>query len=321
MGWWPSADGSGIIGDAPADVMGDLLDDAIGQEFDTDLFAGFLVAIGGALKRNARRLIADPDVLEGSAICAWLGDEPPLVVPLGSSQQETSLDEHVDDALESIAFRYRTTDFERPPRLAEVLETVAFAARGRIVSAEDGRPLALRGIEALPWRDIEATAAPLPGSILWRGLRQVLAAGSTAVAESRLLVTAGLVDADWRARMTALLAVGRLRLAELAEVAAAVEVPDTDVGLEDDERRARLALRDIAPQLAVGRPADSGRPVHPDSEIAGKRAEFVAKVTATIDGTGWPPPSHPAYVLRALVEPEAVRASAPPQWRRWLTPE
>jgi hypothetical protein len=116
--------------------------------------------------------------------------------------------------------------------------------------------------------------------------------------------------------MTAVLVVGRLRLAELAGAAEAVEVPGTEVGLEDDERRALLALRDIAPALAVGQTAD--RPVHPDPGIARKRADFAATVAAAVEGTGWPPPTHPAYVLRALAEPEAVRASAPRRWRHWL---
>ena len=157
--------------------------------------------------------------------------------------------------------------------------------------------------------------------MLWALVRACLARRLSVSDAVLALVAAGLTDPDWRARMTAVLAVGRLRLAKLAVAANRIEVPGTDVGLKDDERRALLALRDIAPLLAAGQSADSARPVHPDPEVARKRAEFAARVTAAIEGTSWPPPSHPAYVLRALAEPDKVRSTAPPHWRGWLTPD
>ena len=52
----------------------------------------------------------------------------------------------------------------------------------------------------------------------------------------------------------------------------------------------------------------------------GARARLLDDVAAVLEGTALPPPDSPAYVLHALVDPEAVRRSgqAPPEWRGWL---
>jgi hypothetical protein len=319
MGWWSSSDGRGIIGDRPADIFEEVLTDALGEQFDDELFAGFLRSLGIVLHRNPAMLINDPAALDAIVVASF-SEAKELRVPLRAGGATGMLEDRLHAALESIGMEYRSTAEGRPPRLAEMLETLAFAARGRIVSAQDGQPLDLLRIVAVRPGDV-AEAAASSSLLLWRALRHLLAADALEMSDAEVLVAGGLVDRDWRARLTAVLAVGRLRLAKLAAAANRVDVPGTEVGLDDDERRALLALRDIAPLLAAGQPADGARPVHPDPDVARKRAEFAARVTAAIEGASWPPPSHPAYVLRALAEPDKVRSTAPPHWRGWLTPD
>ena len=96
-----------------------------------------------------------------------------------------------------------------------------------------------------------------------------------------------------------------------------VEVPSLSVGLREEDRRTLLALRDLAAARAQGVALE--RPIHPDPEIAAKRAALLADVEAAVDGTALPGPESPAYILHALLYPEGVRASgvAPPDWP-WL---
>jgi hypothetical protein len=317
MGWWVSSDGTGMIGDGPADTLEATLTDALGETFDTELFAGLLGALGATLSRNPGMLLADPSSLRDAVMVAGFDDGEPLRVPVRQAVAPGLLEDRLHAALDAIAMEYRVSSAVRPPRLAEVLETLAFVTRGRIVDADTRQPLNLRGVRVVAvTADTTMPAASFSGALMWGALRALLSSDRARSLEAAALVAAGLADSDWRVRMAALLAVGRLRLIELADEASRVEVPGTDVGLDDDERRALLALRDIAPALAGGHPA--GRPVHPDPDIARKRADFADAVAAAINGTAWPSPTHPAYVLRALAEPEAVCATAPPQWRHWL---
>jgi hypothetical protein len=170
-----------------------------------------------------------------------------------------------------------------PASLPELLESITNAARRRIVNS-DGERLALRDITAH---------------------------GPEAVEEN-------LADDDWRDRMAGLVMVGRLRLAELAPLVVEAEIPPSSVGLREADRRALLALRDMAAARALGRPFE--RPVHPDPAVAAGRAALLNDLAAVLDGTGLPGPDSPAYVVRAILEPDAVRGGAHPpmEWRRWL---
>jgi hypothetical protein len=170
-----------------------------------------------------------------------------------------------------------------PAPLPELLDALAAAARGRIVNG-DGEPLSLRDVTA---HDPEE-------------------------------VGEALADDNWRDRMAGLVMVGRLRLAALAPLAVEADIPATSVGLREDDRRVLLALRDMAAARALGRAFE--RPVHPDPPVAAARAALLRDLGAVLDGTALPGPDSPAYVLAAIMDPDAVRRSGrgAPEWRRWL---
>lgn len=133
------------------------------------------------------------------------------------------------------------------------------------------------------------------------------------------LVEAGLRDPDWRVRMTALWGVGALRIARLADAAGSVRLPDLGYeGLDGEDRRTLLALRDAARDRASGRP-----PSPPDREGGGpggtKRAAFVARIAALFDRLAPPPGDrHEALVMALLRLPAAERDRTPRAWRSWL---
>jgi hypothetical protein len=116
----------------------------------------------------------------------------------------------------------------------------------------------------------------------WRTLSAAVAAAGPANSELvRALVAAGLRDPDWRVRMTAVLAVGRLRLADLAEQAMAAKVPDAGTdGLGQEDRRALLALRHAARNLALGLPP--GADLAGEPEVMAKRIAWQERLRALI---------------------------------------
>ena len=100
MGWWASEDGTGVIGDRPADILGTALNDALGDRFDVDLLTGFLVAVGGALLRNPSELVSDglePD----TSIVVDFADTPAVFVPITRPGMTGGLDDALYDALEA----------------------------------------------------------------------------------------------------------------------------------------------------------------------------------------------------------------------------
>jgi len=263
MGWWATEDGTGSIGDRPADVLGALLTGSLGERLDRDLLAGFLAAVGGAVLRDPARLVADPP-RPGDAILAELDGAPPLTVPVAAPLVETGLDDAAFAALEDASFCYREGGPERLPTWAELLETVAFVARGRLTDADVTRI-----------RPVTAPSAP-PG---------------------------------WVETSLALVAAAR---ASRPQVAARIDIPPEGDGLRDADRRALLALRDLATQTS--------RPVHPDPAVAAARAALAADVRAAVDGTALPGPDSPAFVLTAVLDPAGARASGrlPEPWRAWV---
>jgi hypothetical protein len=294
MGWWASEDGTGLIGDRPADILGTALNDALGDRFDVDLLTGFLVAVGGALLRNPSELVSDglePD----TSIVVDFADAPAVFVPIARPAMTGGLDDALYDALEAVAFQYRVSELERAPRLAEILETIAFVARGHVTDTR-GAPLTLDGIRT------HGPGDPAPTAVLaWTAALALIAEGA-ATPEAEALVSHVLEDEDWRPRMTAVLAVGRLRLSALADRARSAEVPPLGNGIEDDDRRALLALREVAAARAEGRELD--RPHHPDPGVEAQRAAFVAEIEAAVAGTNLPERDSAAAVLRTLLDPE-----------------
>lgn len=92
-----------------------------------------------------------------------------------------------------------------------------------------------------------------------REVLRALLAGPTEPTLAQALVDAGLDDPDGRVRMIAVLAVGRLKLAALARKAMAAPVPAAGTqGFGQEDRRALLALRHAAHDVALGLPPGTG---------------------------------------------------------------
>ena len=302
MGWWASADGRGVIGDRPADIAGRVLTESLGDRVGVELFQGFLGAVGAALARNPRELLADTFDPEHMVFAVEYDGLPTAHVPVLPPVIQTALDDAVYAALGDIAFEYRVSQ-DRAPQLAEVLETVAFAARTHLDGATVVRISARDGEEAHPLRAV---------------VRSLLTAEPPLPLGGVLLLARALDDADWVARMTAVLVVGRLGIADLARPVGGVEVPPVGRGVREDDRRALLALRDVAAARAAGFSLE--RPVHPDPEVAEARAALLGAAEAAVAGTALPGPQSRAFILQALADPEAVatRAAPPAEWRAWL---
>ena len=135
------------------------------------------------------------------------------------------------------------------------------------------------------------------------------------------LVEAGLRDPDWRVRMTAVWGVGALRITRLADAASAAPLPDSGYdGLNGDDRRTLLALRDAASDRAAGR--GPGEP-HRDGAGPGgaRRAAFVGRIAALFDILAPPPGDrHEALVLALLMTPGLASSQLPRAWAKWLGP-
>jgi hypothetical protein len=313
MGWWATADGSGVIGDRPADLLGRALNEALGSQFDVELFSGFIAALGAALMRDPGEFVLDQPAGEASIVVEF-AERKPLQVPVASGAFVGGLDRLLLDVLELAVFHYRLGP-ERLPSIAELLDTLAFVARDHIVDL-DGTHLRLTRIRitATPDDAVSATSSWLT----WTALRAVIIAGGAVGVGDERLVSDSLSSDDWRARMLAVLAVGRRRIHPLAAMARRAQVPGTEVGLRECDRRALLALRDIAAANATD--SRLGRPTHPDGVIAARRSDLIAEIDRVVRGDGDPSPDGPSLILLALLDPRRAHASdrAPRQWQRWL---
>jgi hypothetical protein len=292
MGWWTSEDGAGVIGDRPVDILGGVLTSSLGERFSAELLAGFLVALAAALARTPDELLDgsfDPD--EVAFVVEYAG-RPTAVVALVPPAMPTSLDDAVYAALARVAAEYRVSALDRNPSLPELLETVAFAARGHVLTEDRASPLALTRIGVL--HDESPPAGN--GREVMRALLDLRPPlGRTAVA----LVAHALDDHDWQVRLTAALVAGRFGLAELADRVAVVEVPPSGSGVTDHDRRTLLALRDVAAARSAGHVLE--RPVHPDPDVAERRREFLAALDAAVTGAAEGASSEPVETMRRLL--------------------
>jgi hypothetical protein len=289
MGWWDSENGNGVIGDRPVDIAERVLTDAFGERFDSDLFAGFLGSVGAALARTPETLLADAFDREHAAFVIEYAERSPQLVPVRPPLIQTALDDAVYAALRDIASEYRASELGRPPFLAEVLETIAFAARVHLVAAEDGDAVTLIRV-----RDQRMDKPGPDASVSDLAMRRLLAAEPPLPRAAIPLVAQALADPSWETRMRAVLVAGRFGLAELAGRVRAVDVPPAGHGLDDEDRRALLALRDAAAARAEGRLLE--RPVHPDPDIAARRSTLLAAVEAAIAGDS--PIDHESVLAR-----------------------
>jgi hypothetical protein len=120
----------------------------------------------------------------------------------------------------------------------------------------------------------------------WHRLQAALAVhGEANAVLVRSLIRAGLLDPDWRVRMTAMLAVGRLRLSDLAPLASKARVPQAGRGgIRQEDRRMLLALRQACHDFALGLPPSAGPGDGTDAAIAALRREFQAKLHRLLGG-------------------------------------
>lgn len=190
--------------------------------------------------------------------------------------------------------------------LAPIHGRALAAALGGLIA---GAPLDLTSVARLA----SGRLAGAGGLSRWQTLQELSRRADRA--EPRLLaalVEAGLADADWRVRMTAALAVGRLRIAALAAACRAAQPPlPAEKLVPQEERRCLLVLRDAAALLAEGRSAE------PEGSAA--RREAFAEARAILAGEAggpWTRMRALAAVLLGDAPPEG--ASIPPEWRRWM---
>jgi hypothetical protein len=110
VGWWPTADGSGVVGDEPADVLGAAVNAAVAARARVGarpelavLLADLAAAVGQPLRAELR---------EGEPVEARGEGDPEAVAALTEAVAEI--------------VRVYEQDWQRPPSLAELLETAAF---------------------------------------------------------------------------------------------------------------------------------------------------------------------------------------------------
>lgn len=167
----------------------------------------------------------------------------------------------------------------------------------------------------VPRRDPSVTAN---GAIRWRSLQAALAAtanGNSSILRS--MMAAGLRDPDWRVRMTAVLATGRLRLAELADSAMTAKAPGAGAsGLDQEDRRTLLALRHAACNLALGREAAAGVAGTPDVLV--RRVAYQERLRKLIAAPPRVVTDRASALVVILTGQSLVEGHAVPgAWRQW----
>lgn len=175
---------------------------------------------------------------------------------------------------------------------------------------------ALAGLLEIP----PAAGSSGNAGVRWEILAAVVRAGAEADGQSAgALVEAGLRDPDWRVRMTAVWGVGALRIGRLADAAGSAPLPDAGyAGLNGEDRRTLLALRDSARDRAAGR-----TPARPDREGGGPggagRAAFVARIAVLFEGLAPAPGDrHEALIMALLRTPLPDRDRIPRAWDGWM---
>lgn len=167
---------------------------------------------------------------------------------------------------------------------------------------------------------IPSSANAGAGKSRWEILAAVLRAVPEADRETAAaLVAAGLRDPDWRVRMTAVWGVGLLRLAPLADEAAATALPPLGYeGLSGEDRRTLLALREAARNRGGGHLAsESNREGGGPGGTA--RVAFVAKIAALFERLEPPAADRDEALLMALLGiPGQDPAAMPRTWRPWF---
>jgi hypothetical protein len=198
---------------------------------------------------------------------------------------------------------------------AGVLAGVLAAALGGRIGRDPGAALA--DLIRVP-RGTGPARLGSNGALRWTMLRQAIAAAVPENAGAlNALISAGLSDPDWRVRMTAVLAVGRMRIGPLAEKALAAPAPAAGCdGLGQEDRRMLLALRQAAHDSAAGIPP---RGESTDPAIAAKRQAFQARLQARLAKLPEAIEDRAdALLLGLLGGRAALNGDVPGAWRSWL---
>jgi hypothetical protein len=161
------------------------------------------------------------------------------------------------------------------------------------------------------------------GAERWRTLRTAVAMGPLMdkVALTALLL-AGLSDPDWRVRMTAMIGAAHLGITSLANAVATTDVPPfgQDVGLEAEDRRILLALRQAAADLLHGASMDVRADVPLADDIQAKRTAYQRHLRRLLTSK-CEPHDDAALLLTALLTPQALGrpGSFPALWESWMS--
>ncbi|MBW9114631.1 hypothetical protein JNB88_13345 [Rhizobium cauense] len=225
--------------------------------------------IDTAVAIEEQGLVRDPD--RGSVEVDASG-RPSFASWSGGEGDDLEIDFHSKDNVSWLALRGE--------RVAGVAETLASRLGAIDVgSVEDAFVAAMER----PRRSGTSTRGNSSG---WHILQTAVAcysdANSTLV---RSLIRAGLSDPDWRVRMTAMLAIGRLGLADLAPLAMKAEVPQVGrKAVSQQDRRLLMALRQAAHDVGLGLPPSSGPGDGKDEAVAALRRSFQAELHYLLSG-------------------------------------
>jgi hypothetical protein len=157
----------------------------------------------------------------------------------------------------------------------------------------------------------------------WEMLRGIWRLGREIPPELlRTVLSSFLTDPDWRLRMTAMLAVGRFHLLDLAGAVFKTVVPEAQPGsLTSEDRRILLAARaTVGDMLAESPPGTAALGSEPD--VVAARTVFLRRLAAIIRGEKVEGVDRALLLVTALTAPEVLPSpgSFPDQWYAWLPP-
>jgi hypothetical protein len=233
----------------------------------------------------------DPDCTD---VSTGLAGEPSFASWSGTEGDDLEVDYHYDEHAAARWLEVRGGDAKK--RAADIASMLGGTRKGTV---ED----LLVGLMTPPRRgaDDRHVAADM---LRWRSLREALAtAGPANINLIVPMIRAGLRDPDWRVRMTAIVAVGRLRLTKLAEEAMAAEVPAPGVsGLGSEDHRVLLALRQAAHDRAAGLPPSTGPGDEMPADIAAKRRAYQRHLHALLAGEAAEASDKAALMVSTLLD-------------------
>ena len=250
----------------------------------------------------------DPDRTD---VATGIAGEPSFASWSASEGDDLEIDYHYDQHAGTRWLEVRGEDAAK--RAAELAALLGGSSKGTVAE--------LLAELMTPPRRTAGDRLGATGTLRWHAMRDALASAGPANMQLIVpMVRAGLRDPDWRMRMTAILAVGKLRLAALADAAIAAKVPSPgQFGVGSEDHRTLLALRQAAHDRAKGLPPSSGPGEDQPPDIAEKRRIYQEHLHGLLDGKLPGRAASAALMMSALLEPGCAGESLYPlRWRRWL---